>query len=336
MRTKRMMRAPGAHVAAGALILALPATAFAFGEGPADTPNPAVPTSTDAIHADVTAGRVAYGRDVVVEGRLPTTDAGRALALEFQAAGATTWRTVADTTAGRNGGFTFRAPLRRSGRVRVTPAVSHGVVNATAPSTAPYGIAPAGAAALAPSAADPVQVGSKLLVSNTTHTLLSGAPLTVAGRLEPATAGRVVSLQARSAGGWQTIATTRTGDRGGFNLRYTGAENGSRSLRVRFAGDRGNAAVAAPAGSVIGMVETVASWYYDAGNTACGFHATYGVANLTLPCGTKVTISYGGRSVLATVDDRGPYVGGRSFDLDQNTAQALGMAGVATVEASLI
>jgi rare lipoprotein A (peptidoglycan hydrolase) len=82
-------------------------------------------------------------------------------------------------------------------------------------------------------------------------------------------------------------------------------------------------------------VPEVASWYYDAGNTACGFHATYGVANRSLPCGTKVTISYGGRSVLATVDDRGPYVYGRSFDLNQNTARALGVYGVAQVLTSV-
>jgi rare lipoprotein A (peptidoglycan hydrolase) len=78
----------------------------------------------------------------------------------------------------------------------------------------------------------------------------------------------------------------------------------------------------------------VASWYDDVGNTACGFHATYGVANKTLPCGAKVTLSYGGRTVVSTVDDRGPYVYGRSFDLNQNTARYLGMWGVAQVLAS--
>jgi len=80
----------------------------------------------------------------------------------------------------------------------------------------------------------------------------------------------------------------------------------------------------------------VASWYYDEGNTACGFHAEYGVANKTLPCGTKVTIRYGDREVVATVDDRGPYVYGRDFDLSQTTAAALGMSGVVTVYASTV
>jgi rare lipoprotein A (peptidoglycan hydrolase) len=82
---------------------------------------------------------------------------------------------------------------------------------------------------------------------------------------------------------------------------------------------------------VVQMTPAIASWYYDEGNTACGFHAEYGVANKTLPCGTKVMLRYGGRSVTATVDDRGPFIYGRSFDLDQRTASALGMWGVATV-----
>jgi rare lipoprotein A (peptidoglycan hydrolase) len=83
--------------------------------------------------------------------------------------------------------------------------------------------------------------------------------------------------------------------------------------------------------TVAEMTPTVASWYYDDGDTACGFHAEYGVANRTLPCGTRVTLRYGAHLVTATVDDRGPFVYGRSYDLDQRTASALGMSGVATV-----
>ncbi len=83
--------------------------------------------------------------------------------------------------------------------------------------------------------------------------------------------------------------------------------------------------------AAIKLLPAVASWYYDEGSTACGFHAEYGVANKTLPCGSKVTLTYGGHTVVAVVDDRGPFVYGRTFDLDQRTAGALGMWGVATV-----
>jgi rare lipoprotein A (peptidoglycan hydrolase) len=85
------------------------------------------------------------------------------------------------------------------------------------------------------------------------------------------------------------------------------------------------------AGSVNVLHPALASWYEDAGNTACGFHAGLGVANRTLPCGTKVTFQYGGRTVTAVVDDRGPYAGGREWDLNQATAAALGFGGVGTV-----
>jgi rare lipoprotein A (peptidoglycan hydrolase) len=76
----------------------------------------------------------------------------------------------------------------------------------------------------------------------------------------------------------------------------------------------------------------VASWYYDdGGSTACGFRAAYGVANRTLPCGTHVTFKRGGHRITAVVDDRGPYVAGRTWDLDERSAHALGVTGVATV-----
>ena len=83
------------------------------------------------------------------------------------------------------------------------------------------------------------------------------------------------------------------------------------------------------------FAQSVASWYSDAGTTACGFHAFYGVANRSLPCGTRVTFRVGGRSVNAVVDDRGPFVSGRDWDLNQNTAAALGFGGVGVVWSSI-
>jgi rare lipoprotein A (peptidoglycan hydrolase) len=79
------------------------------------------------------------------------------------------------------------------------------------------------------------------------------------------------------------------------------------------------------------MEYAVASWYYDAGRTASGWHAYYGVANLFLAFGTRVLVAFHGRSVEAVVDDRGPYVYGRTFDLNENVAQALGFSGVQEV-----
>lgn len=155
------------------------------------------------------------------------------------------------------------------------------------------------------------------------------------GRLVHARPHVPVILQFRSRRRWVTIARTHVGRHGRFKLRYRVRSNRTMWLRVRFAGNRALHPSTARAGRTIGLARTVASWYYDGGSTACGFHAGYGVANKTLPCGTKVTFLYHGRSVTATVDDRGPYIAGRSYDFNQNTARALGMYGVATVKASL-
>ncbi len=117
-------------------------------------------------------------------------------------------------------------------------------------------------------------------------------------------------------------------------LRYAAGSAGQEQIRVGFAGDRLNGRSTASAGHVSAFRAAIASWYNDGGNTACGFHAGDGVANRTLPCGTKVAFRYGGRTVTATVDDRGPYVGGRDWDLNQNTAAALGFGGVGQVWSS--
>ncbi len=77
-----------------------------------------------------------------------------------------------------------------------------------------------------------------------------------------------------------------------------------------------------------------ASWYGGGGSLACGgalTSATMGVANKTLPCGTEITLRYGGRTVRVPVVDRGPYVAGREFDLTEATKEALGFEGVGQV-----
>lgn len=75
-----------------------------------------------------------------------------------------------------------------------------------------------------------------------------------------------------------------------------------------------------------------ASWYNDrSGRTASGMRARYGVAHKTLPFGTTVCIHNpsNGRQVEAVVTDRGPFVRGRTIDVNQNVARALGFSGTA-------
>ena len=82
-----------------------------------------------------------------------------------------------------------------------------------------------------------------------------------------------------------------------------------------------------------------ASWYNDrSGRTASGMRAHYGVAHRTLPFGTQVQITNpaNGRSVTAVVTDRGPFIKGRTLDVNQNVARALGFSGTAHLKMELL
>lgn len=59
----------------------------------------------------------------------------------------------------------------------------------------------------------------------------------------------------------------------------------------------------------------------------------YTVAHKTRACGSRVTVTNlaNGRSIVAVVTDRGPYIAGRCVDLGRAGARAIGMDGVARV-----
>jgi rare lipoprotein A len=61
-------------------------------------------------------------------------------------------------------------------------------------------------------------------------------------------------------------------------------------------------------------------------------------AHRSLPFGTKLRVTHGGRSVVVTVNDRGPFVRGRVLDLSTAAARAVGLtsAGVGRVTAEVI
>jgi rare lipoprotein A len=59
-------------------------------------------------------------------------------------------------------------------------------------------------------------------------------------------------------------------------------------------------------------------------------------AHRSLPFGTKLRVTHGGRSVVVTVNDRGPFVRGRVLDLSTAAARALGIDGVGEVTAQVV
>lgn len=69
-----------------------------------------------------------------------------------------------------------------------------------------------------------------------------------------------------------------------------------------------------------------ASWFFDAGATASGRHYQYGFAALFMGSdwGHKVFFCHGRRCVVGQLEDHGPYVSGRLFDLNPALKAALG------------
>ena len=61
-------------------------------------------------------------------------------------------------------------------------------------------------------------------------------------------------------------------------------------------------------------------------------------AHRSLPFGTKLRVTHNGRSVVVTVNDRGPFIKGRVLDLSTGAARAVGLtsAGVGHVTAEVM
>lgn len=84
------------------------------------------------------------------------------------------------------------------------------------------------------------------------------------------------------------------------------------------------------------------SWYGPGfyGNTMAGggklAENSMVVAHRTMAFGTKIEFKYNGRTCVAVVQDRGPHVAGRVFDLGPGTAKSLGFSSVGTVQYRII
>jgi rare lipoprotein A len=61
-------------------------------------------------------------------------------------------------------------------------------------------------------------------------------------------------------------------------------------------------------------------------------------AHRSLPFGTKLRVTHGGRSVIVTINDRGPFIRGRVLDLSTGAARVIGLtgAGVGRIMAEVI
>jgi rare lipoprotein A len=309
-------------------MLAVPAEAFALSgtAGSSDTDS----ASSTPLPVRVAPRHVRLGAPVHVSGRLPSSDAGATVELQAARSARGPWHRLTTTRVSSSGRYTLRARPRHSATLR---AIS--LTGATATSAAAPAVRHASIRRPAVSRVTTVQVKAAMRVSHDARGVMAGHDVSVAGHLLPGRGGRWISVQRLHGHRWHTIDHGRTGRHGGFAVRFRPSATAHGPLRVVFPGDRANGRATAGAGILSVYEPVTVSWYEDAGSTACGFHAAYGVANLSLPCGTKVRMRRGGRTVTAVVDDRGPYVSGREYDLSQTTAAALGFAGVGTIDASV-
>lgn len=74
----------------------------------------------------------------------------------------------------------------------------------------------------------------------------------------------------------------------------------------------------------------VSSYYWQGTKTASGARFNpdgLTAAHRSLPFGTKLRVTYGGQSVIVTINDRGPFIKGRCLDLSRGAARAIGLTG---------
>lgn len=135
--------------------------------------------------------------------------------------------------------------------------------------------------------------------------------------------------------GWSESGYTTTTTKS--RKRYRSARYGSRSYGSRkksrrsyaYRGSRSSGSAEAYTG---GGSTGIASFYWQPQRVASGgwFNPNaMTAAHKTLPFGTRVRVTHlgNGRSVVVTINDRGPYIAGRIIDLSKAAAGVIGMQG---------
>lgn len=210
--------------------------------------------------------------------------------------------------------------------------------------------APSGGAGMPTPAAMPTAQPANLTVSATANGMTIAAPesallrspLLVDGSLPAADAGSTIELEmsgAKTNWTWQPATETQVRVDGTYAASWAPARPGRYAVRAVVGQSGAYAATGLPTITVTVYRPAVATLYgpgFYGRRTACGTilrKVTIGVANRTLPCGTRVALYYGGRMLVVPVIDRGPYAYGASWDLTMATGQVLGLYTTATIGA---
>lgn len=257
--------------------------------------------------------RVIYGENVKVSGRVNPADAGRVVTLQYARTG-DRFRTVKRARTGRSGRYLLKLRPVRSGKLRVVT----------------------GGASTSSSRVRSVKVAARVATRARKH-VKQGRRAVIRGRLRPGFSGRKVRIQIKKDVRWKTVDRVKTHRKGRFAGSWQVKKPaGVYRTRVVFGGDNLNAARKAK--SRLLVYRPGHASYYGPGlygnRTACGqtlTPGTLGVANRWLPCGTRVTFRYHGRSVTAPVIDRGPFHSTRIWDLTYALKRKLGFGDIGVV-----
>jgi rare lipoprotein A len=189
-------------------------------------------------------------------------------------------------------------------------------------------------------ASEPVSVSSDGITLQTTSAALLRRRLSFTGSAG-GDAGQTIEIEREGRathGQWEPTVSATVGLNGTFAASWHTSQVGRFSMRAVLLSDTptvdSTAAPAAQTSLTVSVYRDAKATVYGPGfygrKTACGARlrrTTLGVANRTLPCGTEVSLIYGGRELTVPVIDRGPYANGASWDVTMATATALGMDG---------
>ena len=268
-------------------------------------------TGQDASVSVTADQRLAYGEELKVRGQVSGGEPRQQVKLLYAPRGHD-FKTVDTARTGERGRYLLRHRPIRTGSVRVRTG------GATASRTRS------------------VKVGARIVAAEREHVKV-GDRVKVGGRLQPGYRGRAVLIQQRKRGRWVTVDRDRTARRGRFVASWEMKRSAGRyRTRVLFRGDRRNPRHVDK--TRLFVYRPGHASYYGPGlygnRTACGqtlTPGTLGVANRWLPCGTRVTFRYHGRTVTVPVIDRGPFHGSRIWDLTYATKRKLGFGSTGVV-----
>jgi hypothetical protein len=220
-------------------------------------------------------------------------------------------------------------------------SASAGGVTSTGSGASAGGGASSGGGGVGPSDQAQTQSGNRTVTASasgiTITTRASGflnRNMRFTGSVSSSDAGKIVEIERSGAhtGGWARTTHATVQSDGSFTAYWHANRAGPLAVRAVLSNTASGATASAwPTVDVVVYRMAIATIYgpgFWGSRTACGeilHRNTIGVAHRTLPCGTKVSIYYHGRTVEVPVIDRGPYANGADWDLTEATARALGM-----------